>query len=258
MSSNALTYLKLRETFQQPAFESFFEDSTGMSLGASDDFGVHSMRVGDYLRPHADDNNDRALALVMYLTPGWDPTFGDPSTWSTGTAARHASTPTTTASCSSTCSRARAIPSRRSNPPQGTPPGSPSGAGITVPTERSLALPEPAGSAGDAWRLILLSFLLLFTELALDPLDRGEHPVPELLLELRPARELPRDRPGVPLVAARTIAVPSGTGRLGPPAPVRRSVPGRDRSGRQRSDLLRVVRSFGSTRMGRSSSSPSP
>ena len=56
MSSNALTYLKLRETFQQPAFESFFEDSTGMSLGASDDFGVHSMRVGDYLRPHADDN----------------------------------------------------------------------------------------------------------------------------------------------------------------------------------------------------------
>ena len=76
MSSNALTYLKLRETFQQPAFESFFEDSTGMSLGASDDFGVHSMRVGDYLRPHADDNKDRALALVMYLTPGWDPTFG--------------------------------------------------------------------------------------------------------------------------------------------------------------------------------------
>ena len=226
MSSNALTYLKLRETFQQPAFESFFEDSTGMSLGASDDFGVHSMRVGDYLRPHADDKASRPRPRdVPHAWLGPDlrriPPHGPRGRQ------RHASTPTTTASCSSTCSRARAIPSRRSNPPQGTPPGSPSGAGITVPTERSLALPEPAGSAGDAWRLILLSFLLLFTELALDPLDRGEHPVPELLLELRPARELPRDRPGVPLVAARTIAVPSGTGRLGPPAPVRRSVPGR-------------------------------
>ncbi|HET9250307.1 MAG TPA: 2OG-Fe(II) oxygenase family protein [Actinomycetota bacterium] len=76
MSMNALTYLKLRETFQQPAFESFFQDLTGMALGASDDFGVHSMRVGDYLRPHSDDNKDRALALVMYLTPGWEPTFG--------------------------------------------------------------------------------------------------------------------------------------------------------------------------------------
>ena len=76
MSMNALTYLKLRETFQQPAFESFFEDLTGMTLGASDDFGVHSMRAGDYLRPHSDDNKDRALALVMYLTPDWDPAFG--------------------------------------------------------------------------------------------------------------------------------------------------------------------------------------
>lgn len=76
MSMNALTYLKLREAFQQPAFESFFQELTGLALGASDDFGVHSMRVGDYLRPHADDNKDRALALVIYLAPEWSPSFG--------------------------------------------------------------------------------------------------------------------------------------------------------------------------------------
>jgi len=75
-SMNALTYLQLRDAFQQPAFESYFEELTGMELGASDDFGVHSMGTGDYLRAHADDNKDRALALVMYLTPDWSPAFG--------------------------------------------------------------------------------------------------------------------------------------------------------------------------------------
>ena len=75
-SRNALTYLQLRDAFQQPAFESYFEELSGMELGASDDFGVHSMRRGDYLRAHADDNKDRALALVMYLTPEWSPAFG--------------------------------------------------------------------------------------------------------------------------------------------------------------------------------------
>ena len=45
--------------------------------------------------------------------------------------------------------------------------GSPSGAGITDPTEPSLGVLDPAGSAADARRLFLLSFLLLFTELAL-------------------------------------------------------------------------------------------
>lgn len=75
-SMNALTYLQLRDAFQQPAFEAYFEELTGLELGASDDFGVHSMRTGDYLRAHADDNKERAVALVMYLTPGWSPGFG--------------------------------------------------------------------------------------------------------------------------------------------------------------------------------------
>jgi hypothetical protein len=76
MSPNALTYLRLRQALQQPAFREFFEALTGLELGSSDDFGVHSMSVGDFLRPHSDDVRDRSIALVMYLSPGWSPSFG--------------------------------------------------------------------------------------------------------------------------------------------------------------------------------------
>jgi len=75
-SPNALTYLQFRMTFQQPEFRSYFETITGMPLGASDDFGAHAMTHEDMLRPHSDDNRNRQLALVLYLTPGWKPEFG--------------------------------------------------------------------------------------------------------------------------------------------------------------------------------------
>jgi Rps23 Pro-64 3,4-dihydroxylase Tpa1-like proline 4-hydroxylase len=75
-SPNAMAYLKLRQAFQRPAFESYFQELTGLSLGSSDDFGTHRMRTGDYLKAHSDDNKDRRLALVMYLTPGWRPEYG--------------------------------------------------------------------------------------------------------------------------------------------------------------------------------------
>jgi 2OG-Fe(II) oxygenase superfamily len=76
MSPNALKYLQFRQTFQKPEFERFFEALTGLSLGASDDFGVHSMSVGDFLRPHSDDVRNRRVALVIYLSPHWRPEYG--------------------------------------------------------------------------------------------------------------------------------------------------------------------------------------
>jgi hypothetical protein len=75
-SPNALTYLQFRMTFQRPEFKAFFESISGMPLGPSDDFGSHRMAAGDLLRPHSDDNRDRQLALVIYLTPGWRPEYG--------------------------------------------------------------------------------------------------------------------------------------------------------------------------------------
>jgi len=70
-SPNALSYLQFRITFQRPELKLFFEAISGMPLGASDDFGAHAIAEGDMLRPHSDDNRNRQLALVIYLTPGW-------------------------------------------------------------------------------------------------------------------------------------------------------------------------------------------
>jgi hypothetical protein len=76
LSPNALTYLRFRKAFQDPNFLRFFERLSGLSLGWSDDFGSHAMGRGDFLKAHDDDNRNRRLALVIYLSPGWDPAFG--------------------------------------------------------------------------------------------------------------------------------------------------------------------------------------
>jgi Rps23 Pro-64 3,4-dihydroxylase Tpa1-like proline 4-hydroxylase len=75
-SPNALTYLQFRMMFQRPEFKAFFEAISDMPLGASDDFGAHSMTSESILRPHSDDNRNRQLAIVVYLTPEWKPEFG--------------------------------------------------------------------------------------------------------------------------------------------------------------------------------------
>jgi Rps23 Pro-64 3,4-dihydroxylase Tpa1-like proline 4-hydroxylase len=76
MSLNALAYLKFRSTLGQPAFISFFETISRQPLRSTDDVGVHSMGVGDFLRPHSDANKDRQLAFVIYLSEDWSPEFG--------------------------------------------------------------------------------------------------------------------------------------------------------------------------------------
>jgi hypothetical protein len=76
MSPNAMRYLRFRATFQGDAFRGFWSRATGLELAASDDFGVHAMSPGHFLRPHSDDNRNRRLALVLYLTPGWQHGYG--------------------------------------------------------------------------------------------------------------------------------------------------------------------------------------
>ncbi len=76
MSRNALTYVQFRQAFQRPELQRFFETISGLSLSWSDDFGAHAMSRGDFLRPHSDDNRNRQLALVIYLSPGWESRFG--------------------------------------------------------------------------------------------------------------------------------------------------------------------------------------
>ena len=76
MTPNALTYLQFRKAFQRPELRQFFETISGLPLGWSDDFGAHSMIGGDFLRPHSDDNQNRRLALVIYLSHDWHRDFG--------------------------------------------------------------------------------------------------------------------------------------------------------------------------------------
>jgi hypothetical protein len=75
-SPNAMSYLKFRKNFQEDPYRQFFEAVSGVPLSASDDFGAHRMEPGDYMRDHSDDNRDRRLALVIYLTPDWRPEYG--------------------------------------------------------------------------------------------------------------------------------------------------------------------------------------
>lgn len=76
MSPNALTYLQFRRAFQTSEMRRFFETVSGLSIGWSDDFGAHRMIEGDFLRPHSDDNRHRRLALVIYLSKGWQREYG--------------------------------------------------------------------------------------------------------------------------------------------------------------------------------------
>ncbi len=69
-------YLKWRKFVTEPAYHDFFEALTGITLGASDDFGVHRFAPGDFLKDHDDENKNRRVAFVIYLTPDWRPEFG--------------------------------------------------------------------------------------------------------------------------------------------------------------------------------------
>jgi 2OG-Fe(II) oxygenase superfamily len=76
-SPNSLAYLRFRTVFQtDDDLRRFFENSTGLELARSDDFGSHSMGAGDFLREHDDNNRNRRLALVLYLSPGWKAELG--------------------------------------------------------------------------------------------------------------------------------------------------------------------------------------
>jgi hypothetical protein len=76
-SPNSIAYLQFRNAFQNDDnLRRFFEETTGLELARSDDFGSHSMGAGDFLKEHDDNNRNRRLALVLYLSPEWKSEFG--------------------------------------------------------------------------------------------------------------------------------------------------------------------------------------
>jgi hypothetical protein len=77
LSPATLAYMQFRAAFADPAFRGFFESITGLELRHDrEDIGVHAFHAGDYLRSHDDDNRNRKLAMVIYLTPVWNSGLG--------------------------------------------------------------------------------------------------------------------------------------------------------------------------------------
>lgn len=77
LSSRTLAYMQFRSLFAQPDVQDFFQAITDLSLAYSqEDIGVHAMHPGDFLRSHDDNNRERQLAMVLYLTPEWKPEYG--------------------------------------------------------------------------------------------------------------------------------------------------------------------------------------
>jgi len=76
LSPNTVMYLRFRRYFQEPNLREFFQRLSGLNLGTSNSFACHSMNTGDFLKVHDDNFGNRRLALVIYLTPGWESRFG--------------------------------------------------------------------------------------------------------------------------------------------------------------------------------------
>jgi hypothetical protein len=76
LSPNELTFLLFRKLANTTQFKVFFETITGQSLGEVTATQVHSLRPGDYLRPHDDRSPNRQIAFILYLTPDWDARLG--------------------------------------------------------------------------------------------------------------------------------------------------------------------------------------
>jgi 2OG-Fe(II) oxygenase superfamily len=77
MSRGMITYLSFRSALQSEPFKQYFEEVARVPLTtAPNDIGVHGFEAGDFLRQHDDDNRDRRVALVLYLSPEWDARYG--------------------------------------------------------------------------------------------------------------------------------------------------------------------------------------
>jgi Rps23 Pro-64 3,4-dihydroxylase Tpa1-like proline 4-hydroxylase len=75
LSKNVMTFLKFIGDFPGPPFMDFFSRLLGVPIGGVQ-WNVHSMGRGDFLRIHNDDLRNRQFAFVLYLSPGWNETYG--------------------------------------------------------------------------------------------------------------------------------------------------------------------------------------
>lgn len=76
LSVNVFTFLKLRSILSDSGFKVFFEKMVGLPLGTATSPHANSFKNGDYLRLHSDNEDNRHLAVVLYLSPDWKSNYG--------------------------------------------------------------------------------------------------------------------------------------------------------------------------------------
>jgi hypothetical protein len=76
LSPNAFAFLQFRKALENEVFSGFFGSLTGLPLRWSHNFASHALKGGDFLKLHDDNVKDRQLAVVFYLSPGWQKSFG--------------------------------------------------------------------------------------------------------------------------------------------------------------------------------------
>ncbi len=76
LSRNLAGFLKLRAALVDSRFRDYLAEVTGLRLSAGTMPHGHSYSSTDFLKCHDDDDRDRLLTLVLYLSKGWRPEYG--------------------------------------------------------------------------------------------------------------------------------------------------------------------------------------
>ena len=76
LSVNLLTFLKLRSTLSDSGSKVFFEKMVELPLGTATPPYANSFKNGDFLCLHSDNQDNRYLAVILYLSPDWDASYG--------------------------------------------------------------------------------------------------------------------------------------------------------------------------------------
>jgi Rps23 Pro-64 3,4-dihydroxylase Tpa1-like proline 4-hydroxylase len=75
-SPNRAAFQQFFSALRDDRFRPFFEELSGLELGAAPLINAYSYWSGDFLADHTDDVKSKRLIFVFYLSPHWERRFG--------------------------------------------------------------------------------------------------------------------------------------------------------------------------------------
>ena len=76
LSSNRTVFQQFFSALRNNEFKLFFEEVSGLELGATPLINAYSYKTGDFLSYHTDDVKSKRLSFVFYFSPHWERRFG--------------------------------------------------------------------------------------------------------------------------------------------------------------------------------------